>query len=566
MIRRRLPLLIIFSLLLAYLAVLGVRPLVMPDEFRYAEIPREMIANNNWIVPHLNGMVYFEKPPLGYWVSALSMVVFGETTFAARLPFALATLLTGAIAYLLTKQSAPDRASAPYVAGVFLTSLLVAGIGTFAVLDALLMLLLTAMLAAFFVATECAPGRRRQAWLLAAGAAAGAAFLTKGFLVLAVGGVVAAPYMIWTRRWREMFTLPWLPLIAAALVAAPWCIAIARSDSDFWRYFFWVEHWNRLAGGTAAQHARPWWFFAPIILAGGLPWTSLLPAALANERCAPRSNLIRFAACWTIGPFIFFSLASGKLPTYILPCFVPMSIYIGSWIGARGNSQSIAKNLRRLSIGFIAVTWVLSVIVLIQTMTNFLNLDNIYTENETHKGYIGSLSLFLAGAATTVLIFRRHRETQTAGLVMGVLVLFATGPFMFPAHHGHKTPGAWIDQQSALIDDDSIIISDSKLVHAVCWRLQRDDVLMLESLGELRYGAERQPERLLTNADLSELVRDPLRTRSVVTMVQTKRLSPEIHALADSTTEWRGMTFARFDPASDRQPQSESALENNKPK
>ena len=75
--------------LLIYILPLGVRPMVIPDETRYAEVPREMLASGDWVVPHLNGLRFFHKPPLGYWLNATSMMLFGENAFAVRLPSAM---------------------------------------------------------------------------------------------------------------------------------------------------------------------------------------------------------------------------------------------------------------------------------------------------------------------------------------------------------------------------------------------------------------------------------------------------------------------------------------------
>jgi 4-amino-4-deoxy-L-arabinose transferase len=92
------------ALIACYGVSLFARPLIAPDEFRYAEVPREMIASGDWIVPRLNGLLYFEKPPLGYWLTALSMRAFSENAAAVRLPFALSTLCCAAIAYALVRR------------------------------------------------------------------------------------------------------------------------------------------------------------------------------------------------------------------------------------------------------------------------------------------------------------------------------------------------------------------------------------------------------------------------------------------------------------------------------
>ena len=84
---------------LLYIIPLGIRPIILPDESRYAEIPREMLTSGNWIVPKLNGLRYFEKPVLGYWLNASSIKLFGENAFAARLPSALATGLSAFIIF-----------------------------------------------------------------------------------------------------------------------------------------------------------------------------------------------------------------------------------------------------------------------------------------------------------------------------------------------------------------------------------------------------------------------------------------------------------------------------------
>ena len=94
---------LIVLFLLLYILPLGVRPIVIPDEARYCEIPREMLVSGDWVVPRLNGLRYFEKPVLGYWVTAASMALFGQNPFAARLPSAAATGLSALLLFLLVR-------------------------------------------------------------------------------------------------------------------------------------------------------------------------------------------------------------------------------------------------------------------------------------------------------------------------------------------------------------------------------------------------------------------------------------------------------------------------------
>ena len=136
--------------MLIYIVPLGIRPIILPDESRYAEIPREMLASGNWIVPKFDGLRYFEKPVLGYWLNALSIKLFGENAFGARFPSALATGLSAFIIFLLVYRFAGDITAAIAAALIFLTSFIVYGIGTFNVLDSMLAVFITASMASFF--------------------------------------------------------------------------------------------------------------------------------------------------------------------------------------------------------------------------------------------------------------------------------------------------------------------------------------------------------------------------------------------------------------------------------
>src|SRR5262249_8770856 len=157
---------------LVYLLPLGVRPLASPDEVRYGQIAREMIASGDWVSPHFNGVRYFEKPVLGHWLNALSLTTLGENPFAVRLPVALATGLSAVIVFLLVRRFLA-RSTAVLSTAIFLTTVLVAGCGSVAVLDAFLALFVTAAVGAYYVAITATRRGERYAYLALCGVACG---------------------------------------------------------------------------------------------------------------------------------------------------------------------------------------------------------------------------------------------------------------------------------------------------------------------------------------------------------------------------------------------------------
>ena len=313
--------------LLVYMLPLGLRPLIAPDEARYCEIPREMIHSGDWIVPHLNGLRYFEKPVLGYWAIAASMLAFGENAFAARLPSALATGISALLIALLLRKAGAGRTATLLAPAAFLTCLGIFATGAFNVLDSMFSMLLTAALVLCY-GWHVQHDRRKQAILMAGvGVLCGLAFLVKGLVAFAVPAVVMLPFAIWEQRWKDMLKIAWLPILVAVLTSLPWCVAVAMREPDFIRHFFWVEHLQRYTGTSDRLHNHPIWFFLPLVLLGTLPWNMFAASTIAGFRKADlRQPFYRFLVCWFVFPFLFFSLSRGKLGTYILPCYPPLVI------------------------------------------------------------------------------------------------------------------------------------------------------------------------------------------------------------------------------------------------
>jgi len=101
---KKLILITIFLFVLVYISILNVRPIFTPDETRYAEVSREMIVSGNWVVPRIDGLLYFQKPVMGYWLDGLSMLVFGYNAFAIRFPSALAAGISALVLFFFARR------------------------------------------------------------------------------------------------------------------------------------------------------------------------------------------------------------------------------------------------------------------------------------------------------------------------------------------------------------------------------------------------------------------------------------------------------------------------------
>ncbi len=335
-------------LAIGWFATLGVRPLVRADESRYAEISREMLASGDWVTPRLNGYKYFEKPPLQYWTTAAAFAAFGLNEWAAR----LWTALTGFLA-ILAAWTLGNRLRGPptglVAATVLASMLLFAALGHFNTLDmgvaAFLSITVFAVVLAQLDDTSVAS---RRGWMRVAWAAAALATLSKGLIGPVLPAAALVLYVLIERDWR---LLTRLHIVSGALlflaITAPWFVAVIRANPEFARFFFIHEHFERF---LTKEHGRyqPVWYFIPILLAGLLPWTAtFFPAFTRGVRADPgaRFRPLRFLAVWSGTVFVFFSLSSSKLPSYILPIFPALAVLIAAALPALGKRWTVGQAL-----------------------------------------------------------------------------------------------------------------------------------------------------------------------------------------------------------------------------
>jgi dolichol-phosphate mannosyltransferase len=309
-------------------------PLVEPDEGRHAEIPREMLASGNWLVPHFNNDLYYDKPPLFYWLCAASYSVFGVSERAARLVPATATTLLALSLFVWGRRRFGTR---PALLGavVFALSPGVAFVGRFVVLDALLDLLVAGSLMLAFEAVRA--GRLRWGWWLASAVCCGFGLLAKGPVSLALTVPPVAVFAWLERGAAPVKVRHWAVYgLVSVSIAAPWFAAVIARDPEYARYFFWDHNIGRFVAG--ANHPKPIWFYAPVLLVACLPWSLLFVPLVPflfgrTERLRRlRPNGTGFLALWAGWIVLFFTVSSGKLPTYVLPAIPALSLLVGLYV------------------------------------------------------------------------------------------------------------------------------------------------------------------------------------------------------------------------------------------
>ena len=317
-----------------WLAALGGRGLFSPDEGRYAEIAREMLARGDWILPHLNAYPYFEKPPLQYWATATAFQWFGTHDWSARLWTGLCGLLT-VFACAWTGQVLFDRQRGIVAALVLGSSLLWYYLGHYATLDMGVAAMLSGAVFAFIYAQhDRASLNAQRIGMYVAWACAALAVLSKGLIGIVLPLGTLAAYVLWQRDWARLkkLHLRW-GLVIFFCMTAPWFIAASVQHAQFAQFFFVHEHWTRFVT-TSHGRSAPGWYFIPVILIGLAPWTFALPGALARalHRTTTQFQPQRFLLTWIVVVFSFFSLSGSKLPSYVLPIFPAAALLIADWL------------------------------------------------------------------------------------------------------------------------------------------------------------------------------------------------------------------------------------------
>ena len=493
--RWALPLLLI-AFVLAYLVPLGTHGLWIPDETRYAQISQEMLLSGNWVSPHFLGLRYFEKPIAGYWMIAIGQVVFGDNLFGVRIASALTTGLSVVLTYIIARRLWNDPRKSVASALLYMSFVVVAGQGGYANLDPQFTFWVNLSLVALWFALDTpSRGSRLIGWAVL-GLACGMGFMTKGFLAWLLPVLIALPYMIWQKRWRELLVYGPIAIAVAIVVSLPWALAVHGQEPDYWRFFFWNEHIRRFSADDA-QHASPWWFYLPLLVAFSLPWVAFLPASLKQAWSTRRQAGTGFLLLWLVLPLAFFSLSKGKLPTYILPCLLPLALLMASTLVDRlkqGQSRLFKVNgVLNLAIGLLTLLAIV-----------YLQLKKpVYVDEMNNLVLV--FIVILAWVLANLMQVVRPLSTWAAPAI-GSLLLVAILPAALPHSVVYsKTPDQFVlEHLEELSQTKHLLSNDLGAASALAWRLQRPDVALYNTIGEVKYGLQ-YPDAATRRVDVDQV-------------------------------------------------------------
>jgi len=419
-----LALLLVFALV--WFGTLQQRRLINPDEGRYAEIPREMVATGDWLTPRLNGIKYFEKPALQYWATATAFTFFGEHHWTARLWPAL----TGFLGVLVTAFATARLfgAQAGLIAGAVLAgSVLWNVIGHVNTLDMGVSFFLASAVFALCLG-QCDEASLREnptesrRWQDAAWALLALAILSKGLIGLVLPAATVVIYALWQRDWEFILRIrPLRGLMILLAITAPWFIAVSLANPEFAHFFFIHEHFERFLTKAHGRY-QPMWYFIPILLVGMLPWLGSLVQGIAagfQHETSRRFQARRFLLVWTALVFVFFSVSSSKLASYILPIFPSLAALIGLHLADQANSRRVQWH------ALPAIITGCACLFLVPYVTRFANDEVPATLYEAYQPWLyGGASALLLSGITAFWLGRQSRS-------VAAIVTLAFGGFAF---------------------------------------------------------------------------------------------------------------------------------------
>jgi 4-amino-4-deoxy-L-arabinose transferase-like glycosyltransferase len=475
---------------IATLYLLGVRTLVPPDEGRYAEMAREMLVTGDWVTTRLNGIKYFEKPPLQTWMNALSFTLFGLGDWQAR----LWTGLCGVLGVLLTGYTGYkvfNHRVGFYAALVLGSCFYWVACSQIDSLDMGLSGMMTIALCALLLAQrdDATPQEQRN-WMLLCWAGMALAVLSKGLIGLVLPGGVLVLYTLSTRDWKLWTRLHLVKgLLLFFAIAAPWFVLVGMRNPEQPYFFFVHEHWNRF---FLTEHHREqvWYVFFVLTAVGMVPWLGVLAQGLrlGAQREAGRFRPRLMLLIWAVFIVLFFTKSNSKLPGYILPIFPALALLVANYleVGTRRSRMLTAALMAAVGVALLAT------VPFMAKMAKHAGEAVLYQAFQPWVLAAGFIAL--AGGALA-MVYARQMQRDLMVVVLAVTG-FATTELLLAGFEplGHARAGAhMLPAIQAELKPDTKIYSVGTYEQSMTFYLRRPTVLV-DYTDEFSFGLQQQPE------------------------------------------------------------------------
>jgi 4-amino-4-deoxy-L-arabinose transferase-like glycosyltransferase len=477
------------SFVLISVYMLGARTLVPTDEGRYAEMAREMFASGNWITQRLNGIKYFEKPPLQNWMNALTFAVFGLGDWQARLWTGMCGLLgVAAVAYTGFKLfSKRVGISAALILG---SSFWWVGFSQINSLDMGLAGMMTLALCGLLLGQRdgASAAEQRNAMLLCwAGMAL--ATMSKGLIGVVLPGAVLVIYTFVTRDWA-IWTRIHLGkgLLLFFAITTPWFVLVWLDNPEHPHFFFIHEHFQRF---TSKIHKRagPWYYFIPLLVIGIFPWLGLLLQSLWSALRMKTSgfNAQAMLLIWTVFIFFFFSISNSKLPSYIVPIFPSMALLIALYLEKKPTKSLLASAGLMIVVGIVGLSFAHK----IGSLSDEAFVIPLY-EASIPWVYAATALMVIGGIAGIVL----SKRAQDFAVITLAVTGFLSAQLLFMSINtwGKYNAGiAYVPTIQAELGSDTPIYAVGKYEQSLPFYLQRT-LILVEHADEMGFGLSVEPQ------------------------------------------------------------------------
>lgn len=390
-----------------YTLFLGNYPLFTPDEARYSEVAREMVATGDYITPRVNGVAFLDKPILYYWLQAIAIYLFGIKEWALRLFPVLSGIFGCVVTYICGRRLFDRRTG--FISAIILGTSPLYFCGThYANLDLEVAVWISATLL-FFITGVQDQTKSRINFLLAAYVCAAFAFLTKGLIGIAFPAMIAGAWIALTRRWKLILQIHLVKgSILFLAIVLPWYILVQKANPEFLHYFFVTQQVTRFLSAGKFNNATPVWFYLPIVIIGFFPWSSFIFQTFKHIIKNIRTSLQQyttelFLILWIGIVFIFFSIPHSKMITYILPVFPALALLVGNYFSIA------AEQIERREIFYGMITLIIMNLVFSITLLLLAYFQWEFIPSTFHANLKAMVIILVLSSLATLFLFKQRK-------------------------------------------------------------------------------------------------------------------------------------------------------------